>query len=119
MTQPEVKAKNQIKRELEKVLRERNLPSKLYWNGGQSVGLPRLDLDGVIAGHPFAVEVKRFDGEGKLSGRQKQDIAENIAAGAFSMVIDSPASLLVFLSWVHTLQPREPHPLPAVTQELK
>lgn len=103
---PEVRAKERIKRELKKVLDERRLPHKLHWNGGAPTGTPRLDFDGVIAGHPFYVEVKRFDGEGKLNARQKMDLREYANAGAFSMVIDDEESLARFLLWVQTLTPR-------------
>lgn len=106
MATPEVKAKNRIKRALQAVLDRRRLSHKLHWNGGGLVGTTRLDLDGVIAGHPLSIEVKRFDNKGKLSARQKMDIQEYRAAGAFSMVVDDEHSLSIFIAWVETIEPR-------------
>ena len=116
---PEVRAKDRIKRELKKVLDARKLPYKIHFNGGTLTGTPRLDLDGVIAGHPLSIEIKRFDGKGKITGRQKMDVAEYTEAGAFSMIVDSEFTLQVFLVWVRTLEPRREVPSAALEALMK
>lgn len=97
---PEVAAKDAIKKRISGVLAELKLPHKLYWNAGASIGTPRIDFDGVIAGHAFYIEVKRFDGAGVLNARQRLTLRECAAAGAFTMVIDSPETLEIFVGWI-------------------
>lgn len=104
---PEVKAKTIIKRKLDIVLKETKLKSKLHWNGGGLTGTPRLDFDGVIGGHPFYIEVKRFDGKGRVTARQLSDINDYRKAGAFSMLIEDEASLEVFLNWVRNIKAKQ------------
>lgn len=114
---PETKFKETIKRRLAEILKRRNLPAKLVWNAGAGYGVATLDLTGVIAGHPIAIEVKRPDGEGKLTARQKSDIRDYAECGAFTMVIDDEHSLSVFLAWVEVLEPRNsciPHVIQAL-----
>lgn len=103
---PEVRAKNRIKKAMMEIIEQRKLPHKIYWNAGTGFGPARLDCDGVIAGHPFALEVKRFDGKGVLRTRQKVNLAEYAAAGACSRLIDNEVSLELFLTWIATLEPR-------------
>ena len=115
---PEVQAKKLIKRRMEEVLKRRQLQAKLTWAGGSPYGgATTVDLTGVIAGHPIAIEVKRFDGDGKLTARQKMDLRDFAEAGAFSMVIDSEASLSVFIAWLETLEPRDSN-IPALIKAL-
>lgn len=104
--EPEVRAKERIKKLVAQILQARGLKAKIVWNAGTGMGLPRLDCDGVVAGHPFAIEVKRFDGKGKLTGRQKMDLREYNDAGAFAMVVDDEESLAVFAHWLRTIEPR-------------
>jgi hypothetical protein len=103
---PEVAAKDRIKAETAKVLKRRQLPAKMHWNAGTGFGTSRLDFDGVIAGHPFYVEVKRFDEKGKLTGRQKSDLRDYAEAGAFTLLIDSEETLQLWLQWLEVLEPR-------------
>lgn len=103
---PEVKAKNRIKKEIARILKERNLPAKIIWNAGNAMGVARLDCDGVVAGHPFAIEVKRFDKPGKVTARQVCDVNEYSKAGAFSMIVQDEDSLAVFLGWLRVIEPR-------------
>lgn len=103
---PEVKVKNRIKREIAKILKARSLKAKIIWNAGNGLGVSRLDCDGVVAGHPFAIEVKRFDKRGKITARQVSDIYEYNEAGAFSMVVEDEESLAIFLGWLRTIKPR-------------
>lgn len=103
---PETKAKNRIKKLAKAIMDERGLPSTLVWNAGAGYGVSTVDCTGVIAGHPVAIEVKRFDGKGKLTGRQKQTLREYRDAGAYILVIEDDASLRQFLLWLMTLEPR-------------
>jgi hypothetical protein len=103
---PEVKAKNRIKKEIQKILFARKLPAKIIWNAGNGLGVSRLDCDGVVAGHPFAIEVKRFDKSGKTTARQISDVHEYNKAGAFSMIVEDEESLTVFLGWLRVIEPR-------------
>lgn len=91
---------------MRKILASRGLAFKIHWNGGALVGNPRLDCDGVVAGHPFSIEVKRFDGKGRLRARQANDIYDYNKAGAFSLLVDDEESLAVFLGWLRTIEPR-------------
>lgn len=96
---PETAAKDVVKATIKQVLRDLGAPPtaiKATWNAGARFGHPRLDLDGVAFGHPFAVELKRFDGKGKTTLRQRVDLAEYWAAGAFSMVIEDMIGVGLF-----------------------
>lgn len=113
MATPEARDKARIKKRVAEALKVRQLPAKMHWNAGTGLGVPRLDFDGVIAGHPFYVEVKRFDGLGKLTARQSSDLRDYKEAGALAMVIDSEETLEQFVSWILLLEPRsETHPVP-------
>ena len=103
---PEVKAKDRIKKAMAKSIVERGLYAKIRWNAGQALGVSRLDCDGVVAGHPFEFEVKRFDGKGKTTARQLSDVRDACRAGAFSMIVEDEESLAVLLHWLRTIEPR-------------
>lgn len=89
---PEVKAKRKIQ-SLLKFFEAAGLKMKLTWNAGAAFGSATLDCTGVIAGVPVAIEVKRFDGKGKLTARQAMDLKEFREAGGISMLLDSDAAL--------------------------
>jgi len=89
---PETKAKRRIQALLKKYEQE-GVKMKLVWNAGASFGVTTVDCTGVISGVPVAIEVKRFDGKGKLTARQLADLREYREAGAVAMVIDSDAAL--------------------------
>jgi hypothetical protein len=98
MSTPEAAAKHKIQHGL-KLLRKQGLRHKLIWNAGASYGEPRVDCDGPVEGIAVAIEVKRFDGKGRLSGRQKLTLKEYAEAGAEVFVIDSHESMQAFFAW--------------------
>lgn len=90
---PETKAKREIQ-EVLKGFAKRGLKMKLTWNAGAAFGSATVDCTGVIGGIAVAIEVKRFDGKGKLTARQALDLNEFREAGAVAMLIDSPEALV-------------------------
>lgn len=88
---PETKAKRRIQNLLAD-FRKQGLPMKLTWNAGAAFGSATVDCTGVIDGTPMAIEVKRFDGRGKVTARQVADLREFHAAGAVTMLIDGEQS---------------------------
>ena len=89
---PEVKAKRKIQ-SLLKFFEGAGLKMKLTWNAGAAYGSATVDCTGVIAGVAVAIEVKRFDGRGKLTARQAMDLKDFRDAGAVAMLIDSDEAL--------------------------
>ena len=69
------------------------------WNAGAAYGEARLDCDGPVEGCAVAIEVKRFDGKGTLTTRQKVDMRAYRAAGAHVFLIDDEASMQKFFAW--------------------
>jgi hypothetical protein len=61
----------------------------------------------VVAGHPVAIEVKRFDDSEKPTGRQKLVMREFREAGAAVFDIVDLTSLAYFTHWLQTVEPRE------------
>lgn len=88
---PETKAKQAVKKVLDEF--KGTLKMKLTWNAGAAFGPATLDCTGVIAGVAFAIEVKRLDGQGKLTARQFADLCEYRDAGAVAMVIEDAEGL--------------------------
>lgn len=107
---PENQAKAATKRVIEEVCKRRGLKYSIDWNAG-SPFMSMLDASGVIAGHPFVAEVKRFDVSKPLTARQKMRKKEYEEAGAFVHDIVDPTSLKYLEQWLETLEPREPHSL--------
>lgn len=105
---PEERVKKATKELIERVCKRRGLEYEIDWHAGSAFS-QTLDGTGVIAGHPFISELKRFDEEGKLTGRQKLKIAAFRRAGAFVHVIDEPQCLVYLEFWLETLTPRDPH----------
>lgn len=105
---PEVKAKNKIKAVIEEVCARRGLEYRIDWNAGSGF-MSTLDAVGVIAGHPFICEVKRWDIEAPLTGRQRMHVDAFRKAGAFVHIIDDETALNYLRWWLETLVPREPH----------
>jgi hypothetical protein len=104
---PEAQFKKHIKKMVQLALIGRQLHSKLVWSAGSAFGgADTLDLTGVIAGHPVAIEVKRPDGKGQLTTRQKLCLREFHDAGAFAMVIEDDVTLQFFIDWIGNLNPR-------------
>lgn len=105
---PEDRVKSETKKLIERVCKTRNLPYEIDWHAGSAFS-QTLDGTGVIAGHPFITELKRFDQDGKLTGRQKLKIKAFREAGAFVHLIDEPQCLVYLEFWLETLIPRDPH----------
>jgi hypothetical protein len=103
---PEVKVKDKIKALIERVCTERGLHYCIDWHAGSGF-TSTLDATGVIAGHPFICEVKRWDEDAPLTGRQKMKVEEFRRAGANVHVIDDPTSLRYLEEWLTMLEPRE------------
>lgn len=110
MATPETRAKNQVKRTIERVCRRRGLAYSIDWHAG-TVFSNTLDATGVIAGHPVAIEVKRFDENCEPTGRQKLRMREFRDAGAAVFDIVDLTSLAYFERWLETLEPREAYEL--------
>lgn len=105
MTTPEARAKDKIKRVIERVCKERNLPFKLDWHAGSAFS-NTLDATGAIAGHPVVIEVKRFDENESPTARQKMNMREFRQAGAAVFDIVDLTSLAYFELWLQTVEPR-------------
>lgn len=80
----------------------------LYYetHAGESYSSPTVDITGTIGlpeyqyGIPFAIEVKRFDGKGKITERQAHTLSEMRKAHIAAVVIDSPETLALFTDWI-------------------
>lgn len=88
-----------------RVCTARGFKYKLVYNAGAAFGVPTVDVTGVIAGWPVAIELKRFDGKGKLTGRQRADLTEFDDAGAATWVVDSERSMMVVEGWLMLISP--------------
>jgi hypothetical protein len=109
---PEVKAKAKILKSLRSTTERLGYKLWLETHAGDAFSTPTLDITGVVQhpgslhyGVPFAVEVKRFDGKGKVTGRQEQTIDAMRSAGIAVFVVDSDATLSQFLAWIESLWP--------------
>ena len=105
---PEGKAKDKAKDLIERVCKQRGLEFRIDWNAG-SAFMSTLDAVGVIAGHPFVAEVKRFDDNKNPTGRQDVHVADFRKAGAYVHDLVDPTALHYLRYWLETLEPREPH----------
>lgn len=103
-----------VKRRVQALLRYyayKGVAMKLTWNAGAAYGSATVDCTGVVSGIPVAIEVKRVDGKGKLTARQKADLTEFRNAGAVAMVIDSEEAIVRLTEF---LESRLQFPLTAV-----
>lgn len=105
---PEAKAKKKTKDLIEEVCGRRGLRYRIDWNAG-SAFMSTLDAVGVIAGHPFIAEQKRFDENEELTTRQARHKRDFEAAGAFVHDLVDETALEYLREWLETLEPREPH----------
>lgn len=112
---PETKAKGEFKKLVGEFQKLYPGAIRVTFNAGGTFGNTRLDVDGVAFGHAFTVELKRFDGQGKLTTRQKVDLDEYHAAGALAMVVDSHESLVKFAAFLHAAAK---HPAPMYQRNL-
>lgn len=97
---PENQAKKRTKDLLAKFCREKNVKAKLVWNAGAAYGVDSVDCTGVIMGYPIAIEVKRLDGQGHLTTRQKMFLDEWRDAGGYRFVIESEVHLVMLWQWL-------------------
>lgn len=105
---PEQEVKDLTKAVLKEVCGRRNLAYRIDWNAG-SAFMSTLDGVGVVAGHPFICEQKRFDENEEPTGRQTLHIKAFREAGAFVHILNDRTSLNYLRYWLETLEPREPH----------
>lgn len=99
-TTPENSAKAKVKKAIADYCTQARVPNKIVWNAGTNYGEQTVDATGVIGGIPVAIEVKRFDGKGKVTGRQRLFLREWHAAGGASFLIEDEASLAEFVDWL-------------------
>lgn len=105
---PEDKAKDEIKAVIKEVCAARGLHFRIDWHAGSAYE-STLDATGVVAGHPFVLEAKRFDENEDLTGRQKLHRKEYERAGAKVFDLIDRTALHALRYWLETLEPREPH----------
>lgn len=100
---PENKAKTKVKDAINNAVAAFGFRVKLDWHAGNPFNSQLVDCTGVIEGQPIAIEVKRFDTGGELTTRQKVTLREYAHAGSHVFLIDSEASLQVFVEWLARL----------------
>lgn len=110
MATPEAKAKAKLKTHLKRI--HALVGRRLRYNsfaGSPYGGATLVDYEGIARpanGAPgvfWAVEVKRFDGEGKLTARQRMTLSEISDAGGYPFIVDSDASLAEFVEWLENV----------------
>lgn len=114
MATPEKKAKAAFLAALEKTAAEYGWTLDLESHAGESYSTPTLDITGSLYhplrygwGVPIAIELKRFDGKGKLTGRQRMTMRKKAAAGVAVFLIASPADIESFVEWIkHGCKPQ-------------
>lgn len=105
---PEDKAKDIVKDVIKDVCRRRGLHYEIDWHAGSAFE-NTLDGTGVVAGHPFICEIKRFDTNEDLTGRQKMKRKAFQRAGAKVFDLIDLTSVERLREWLETLEPREPY----------
>jgi hypothetical protein len=105
---PENAVKDRVKKLIDEVCKRRGLAYRIDWHAGSQF-TTTLDATGVVAGHPFVCEVKRFDTPTQPTARQKLVIREFIAAGARVHTVVDEGGLAYLRLWLETLEPRYPH----------
>lgn len=108
MKTPEQKVKDRCKAIIKEVCSRRGIKYRIDWNAG-SAFMSTLDAVGVVGGHPFVAELKRFDENEQLTPRQKINKRQFEEAGAKVFDIVDETAMLYMKYWLETLQPREPH----------
>lgn len=108
---PEDKVKDRIKATIEEVCARRGMEFCIDWHAG-TMFTTTLDATGVVAGHPFILEAKRFDDpDADLTGRQKVKASEFRRAGATVHTVVDETALRYLRNWLEQLEPREPFEL--------
>lgn len=106
---PEVKAKKEILKRMRATCTTLGYTLDLETHAGDAFSTPTLDITGTLQiasppfvfwGVPFAIEVKRFDGKGKLTERQAGTIRRKHAAGVAVFLIEDELGLEDFLAWL-------------------
>jgi hypothetical protein len=105
---PEDKAKDEVKAVIKEVCAARGLKYRIDWHAGSAFE-STLDGTGVIAGHPFICEIKRFDENEQPTARQKIHMQDYNDAGAKVFDLIDRTALHALRYWLETLEPREPH----------
>ncbi len=115
-TTPETKAKKQILAALKDAAATYMWLVDIETHAGDAFSTPTLDITGSLRhrlsrgwGIPFAIEVKRFDGKGKLTERQRITMRTKAAAGVAVFLIDSPEALTSFILWIERGCPPRPY----------
>jgi hypothetical protein len=94
---PENAAKQALKDTIARVAAELGGdPPYIENRGSTPFGLPGVDTHMLFHGRYFAIEVKRFDGKGKVKGRQLEILERVRDAGGVAMVVDSEGQLALF-----------------------
>lgn len=109
---PEAKAKKEILKRMCAACTTLGYTMDLETHAGDAFSTPTLDITGTLMlggtrawGVPFAIEVKRFDGKGKLTGRQAMTIRRKHAAGVAVFLIEDELGLEDFLAWLRARCP--------------
>lgn len=108
MSEPEVKAKAKLRAGVKALAAKYKVHVYLQGQAGSDFGAAGLDYTLCARGRFVAIEVKRFDGKGRLTPRQRMTIEEVERAGGIALVVDSEAMLVLALSIIEGLL-REPH----------
>jgi hypothetical protein len=100
MSTPESKVKDKLKKFL---IAYKARGAKVSWSfkAGSMYGADELDLTLCLYGQYVEVELKRLDGKGTLTLRQKMRIANILEAGGMALVIDSQESYDGFVNWLN------------------
>jgi hypothetical protein len=102
MSTPEVKAKAKLKARLKKL---EAAYGAFYVQGqaGSDFGAAGLDYTLCVRGRFVAIEVKRFDGQGRLTPRQRMTIEEIERAGGIALIVDSEGMLELAIAMIEGL----------------
>lgn len=92
MATPEANAKRKIFNELKKLKAD---GARIRWRSAAGSMFGEADVDIVMCfyGRYVGIEVKRFDGKGKLTKRQADSLQEILDAGGDAYVVDSVLSM--------------------------
>lgn len=102
MATPESKAKDKIKKALAE-LKADGAKMRYRFSAGSMYGSDDVDLILCFYGRYIGVEVKRFDGKGKLTKRQQVALDEIAAAGGDAYIIESAETLKQFVTDISIL----------------
>lgn len=101
MSTPESKVKARLHKFL-KAYKERGAKVKWSFKAGTMYGSDEVDLVMCLYGFYIAVEIKRLDGKGKLTLRQKVSLGDVLEAGGRAIVIQSEEDYDGFVKWLNS-----------------